>query len=84
MDAAKKLELLDWVMHLKNESVLQKLWTVKEEVEEYPENEIVGYTVLGEPMNMQQYHAKLERGEKDIEEGRYTSHEDLKNEMESW
>ena len=82
MDAAKKLEVLDWVMHLNDEAVFNKLLAIKEDP--YTANKIVGYTVLGEPMTREQYYAKLERGEKDIDEGRYTSQQDLRNEMESW
>ncbi|MFP9112317.1 hypothetical protein ACLI1A_00105 [Flavobacterium sp. RHBU_3] len=82
MDAAKKLEVLDWVMHLTDEAVFNKLLAIKNDTPN--ENEIVAYTVLGEPMTRDQYYAKIERGEKDIEEGRFTTQEDLRKEMESW
>jgi uncharacterized protein (UPF0297 family) len=84
MDATKKLELLGRVMRLESESVLQKLWAVIEESEEYPKDEIVGYTALGEPMNIAMYRARLEEGKKDYEEGRYTRHEDFLKEIDKW
>ena len=82
MDATKKLEVLDWVLHLNDEAVFNKLLAIKNSP--YDANEIVGYTVLGEPLNIEQYRVKVNQGLKDIEEGRVTSHEDLLNEMESW
>jgi len=82
MDATKKLEVLDWVLHLNDEAVFNKLLAIKNSP--YDANKIVGYTVLGEPLNIEQYRAKVNQGLKDIEEGRVTSHEDLLNEMESW
>ncbi len=82
MDAAKKLEVLDWVMHLNDEAVFNKLLAIKDSP--YNENEIVAYSAMGEPLNIEQYRAKVNQGLKDIEEGRVTSHEDLLNEMESW
>lgn len=82
MDAAKRLEILDWVMHLTDEAVFNKLLSIKDDT--HNEDEIVAYTVLGEPMNREQYYAKIERGEKDIDEGRFTTQEDLRKEMESW
>lgn len=60
--AVKKLELLDWIMHLENTAVFKKLLDMKESTKEYThDNNIVGYTVLGEPLNIEQYNAKIER-----------------------
>ena len=82
MDAAKKLEVLDWVMHLNDEAVFNKLLAIKDSP--YDVNEIVGYTVLGEPLNIEQYRAHAEEGLKDIREGRVTSHKDFLDEIKSW
>jgi predicted transcriptional regulator len=82
MDAAKKLEVLDWVMHLNDEAVFNRLLAIKEDP--YTANKIVGYTVLGEPMTREQYYAKLERGEKDIDEGRFMTDDELYNDMKNW
>jgi len=56
--AVKKLELLDWIMHLEDTAVFKKLLEMKEYTHD---NNIVGYTVLGEPLNIEQYNAKIER-----------------------
>jgi hypothetical protein len=82
--AVQKLELLDWVMHLKDHSIFEKLLALKAEAEEITDNQIVGYTVLGEPLNISQYRAHVQKGIDDMNAGRVTSHEDLLNEMESW
>lgn len=88
--AVKKLELLDWVMHLSDNAMFEKLLALKEESEEIAyygnesDDEIVGYTVLGEPLNIEQYKAKADKGAKDIEEGRYMTDEELLDDMKSW
>ena len=78
--AVKKLELIDWLMHLKDESKLEKLLTFKEEMEDG----IVAYNAVGEPMDIHQYKTKLDRGVKDREEGRYMTGDDLAKEIKNW
>lgn len=78
--AVTKLKLIDWLMHLSDEAKLEKLLTVKAEMDD----EVVAYNAVGEPMNINEYKAKLDKGMKDIEEGRYMSDDDLANEMKSW
>jgi len=81
--AVTKLELLDWVMHLRDEDMFKKLLALKAATRENKE-EIVGYTVLGEPLNTEQYKARADKGLKDIEEGRYMTDDELFNDMKSW
>lgn len=81
MDAAKRLEVLDWVMHLNDETLFNKVLAIKEN---FFENDIVAYTVLGEPLNIEQYKAKADKGIKDIEEGRYMTDDELFEDMKSW
>lgn len=83
MNTAERLEMLDWILHLKDDVLIQKLRAIKAETRPNLQDE-VGYTVLGEPMTRDQYNAKLEQGENDIDEGRFTTQEDLRKEMESW
>ena len=78
--AVKKLELIDWLMHLKDEAKLEKLLSFKEEMEDG----IVAYDAVGEPMNIDQYKAKIDRGVKDFEEGRYMSGDELAKEIKNW
>ena len=78
--AVTKLELLDWVMHLRDEAKVEKLLALKATLE----NEIVAYSAGGEPLNMDQYNAQIDKGIQDMKEGRITSQEDLFNEMQNW
>ena len=78
--AVTKLELLDWVMHLKDEAKVVKLLAFKADLE----RDAVAYTALGEPLNIDQYKAKADKGLTDIKEGRYMTDDELFNDMKSW
>lgn len=82
MDAAKKLEVLDWVMHLNDEAVFNKLLAIKDNV--YDNDDVVAYSTVGEPLKIEQYKAHAEEGLKDIEAGRVTSHKDFLQEIKGW
>ena len=79
--AVTKLKLLDLVMHLNDEAKVAKLIDIIVGMEN---NDVVAYTALGEPLNIDQYKAHVKEGLKDIEEGRVTSHDDLLEEIKSW
>jgi predicted transcriptional regulator len=83
--AVKKLELLDWIMHLRDNAMFEKLLALKAGSEEhiYDEKDIVGYNALGEPLDANAYRAHVNEGLKDMREGRVTSHDDLLDEMRS-
>lgn len=80
--AVTKLELLDWVMHLSNEATFEKLLALKAET--LYNDGIVGYTVLGEPLNSNEYKSHINEGLQDIKKGRITSHNDFLDEVKSW
>lgn len=80
--AATKLELLDWVMHLNDSKTFEKLLALKAATPD--DNGVVGYTVLGEPLDANAYIKHVDEGLEDIKNGRTTPHNDLLNEMESW
>jgi predicted transcriptional regulator len=84
MNTAERLEMLDWLIHLKDTAIIEKLRELKAGTKPYPQDETVGYTVLGEPLTREQYYTKLERGEKDIDEGRYMTDRELQNDMKNW
>lgn len=48
------------------------------------QNTVVAYTVKGEPLTLAQYRAELEASEREIEEGKVISQEDLEKEIETW
>ncbi len=48
------------------------------------EEMVVGYTTNGLPLTKAEYDARLKQSERDIEKGRTTTSEDLKNRVASW
>ena len=78
--AVTKLELIDWLMHLKDKAKLEKLLALKAELE----NGIVAYSTVGEPMDINQYKAHVNEGLEDMKQGRTTSHDDFLDEVKSW
>ncbi len=84
MNTAERLEMLDWLLHLEDNTIIEKLRELKAGAKLYPQDDTVGHTVLGEPLTREQYYTKLERGEKDIDEGRYMTDEELRNDMKNW
>ena len=47
-------------------------------------DEIIAYSVVGEPLNVEQYRAHTEEGLKDIKEGRVATHKDFLEEIKRW
>ncbi|MGB6083077.1 hypothetical protein [Moheibacter sp.] len=77
---ATKLELIQYLLNTKKESLLLK---IKELILQEKE-EIIGYSGNGEPLTIEILNAKLERAEKDYQAGRITTDEDLEREIENW
>jgi predicted transcriptional regulator len=75
--AVKKLELLDWVMHLRDNAMFEKLLALKAE----SENGTVAYSSVGEPLNANAYRAHVNEGLQDMKEGHITSHDDFVDEV---
>lgn len=75
-----KLELIQYLLNTKKESMLLK---IKELILQEKE-EIIGYSGNGEPLTIEMLNAKLERAEKDYQAGRLTTDEDLEREIENW
>ncbi|HRE79267.1 MAG TPA: hypothetical protein PLL09_15735 [Flavobacterium sp.] len=78
--AAKKSELLDWLLHLKDESKLKKLIAFKSIID----NEVVAHTVSGYPIDKQEYINMVNEADERISSGKYTTMEDLEKEIENW
>lgn len=77
---ATKLELMQYLLEEKNVSVLNRIKDIftKENAD------IVAYTTSGEPVNLNQYKAKIKRGLDDVKAGRITSSKDLREEIKTW
>lgn len=64
-NAALKLELLDWLINLNDESKIRQIVSIKDQPEQ-----IVAYTVLGEPLTEAQYQKEIDKGIADVKAGR--------------
>ncbi len=47
-------------------------------------NEIVAYTINGEPLTKEMYIKKVKDADASVEAGRYTTMDDLEKEMQNW
>jgi len=48
------------------------------------DQEIIGYTVSGEPLTKEAYNKRLEEAERQIEAGNYLTQEEVEKEAENW
>lgn len=78
------LELKDSVLQYINSADERLLKVVKAVIESYQENEIVSYTVNGNPLTRNQYKIELTKAIEEINSGKLISQEDLEKESESW
>ena len=78
--ASKKLELLDWLLHLKDESKIKKILAFKTILD----NETIAHTVTGYPVDKEEYIQMVKEADTRITSGNYTSLEDLEKEIENW
>jgi len=60
------------------------LHVVKAVIESYKDNEIVAYSVEGNPLTQKQYHRELMAAEEEVARGEFISQEDLEQETETW
>ncbi|MBC7845798.1 MAG: hypothetical protein H7Y10_04855 [Flavobacterium sp.] len=72
--SATKLELIELLLHTQKDQVLEKV----REILENQNEEIVGYSVLGEPLSEDLYNKKLQKSEEDLVDERIISQVDLK------
>ncbi len=78
------LELKDSVLQYINSADERLLKVVKAVIESYQEDEIVAYTVNGNPLTRNQYKIELTQAIEEINSGKFMSQEDLEKESESW
>jgi hypothetical protein len=72
--SATKLELIELLLRTKKDIVLEKV----REILENQSEEVVSYSVLGEPLNENSYNQKLQKSEGDLKSGNVISQIDLK------
>jgi hypothetical protein len=78
------VELRNTMISYINEADDRLLNVLKAVVESYRENDVVSYTVTGEPLTKKQYNEELLMAEKEIENGDFISQEDLEKESQNW
>ena len=72
--SATKLELIDLLLHTDKDSVLLQI----KKILTNQNNDFVGLSVLGEPINENAYNLKLQKSENDLLNGNFISSKNLK------
>jgi hypothetical protein len=78
--AARKIELMDWLLHINDESKLKKIIALKSVLD----NEVVAHTISGYPIDKEEYINMVKEADERISSGEYTRIEDLEKEIEKW
>lgn len=76
-----KTSIIQMVNDIDDERFLE---AVKAMLETYRESNASIYTVVGEPLNAEQYRKHIQQIIEEVESGEFVSHEDLRKESESW
>lgn len=77
--AARKMELVDWLLHINDESKLKKILALKSVLDK----EVVAHTVSGYPVDKEEYINRIEEADERISSGKYTTIEDLEKEIDT-
>ena len=78
--AAKKIELIDWLLQINDESKLRKVLALKAVLDK----EVVAHTIVGYPVDKVEYLNMVKEADERISSGKYITIEDLEKEIESW
>lgn len=76
--AVKKVELIEWLAKLEDKTLLEQVDNLKKKAIKET------YLAKMKPMTSTKYSAMLDRAEKDLENGKFTSSEDLEKESSHW
>ena len=77
--AAGKMELVDWLLHINDESKLKKIIALKSLLEK----EVVAHTISGYPVDKEEYIKMVKEADERISSGKYTTSEDLEKEIDA-
>ena len=77
--AARKLELVDWLLHINDESKLEKIIALKSVLDK----EVVAHTISGYPVDKEEYINRVKEADERISSGKYTTIEDLEKEIDT-
>lgn len=78
--AAKKNELIDWLLHINDETKLKKILALKSILD----NELVAHTISGYPVDKSEYITMVKEADERISSGKFTTIEDLEREIANW
>ena len=78
--AARKMELMDWLLHINDESKLKKIIDLKSILDK----EVVAHTISGYPIDKEEYINMVKEADARISSGKFTTIEDLEKEIENW
>ena len=78
--AAKKIELMDWLLHINDESKLKKIIALKSVLDK----EVVAHTISGYPVDKEEYINMVKEADERISSGKYTTIEDLEKEIDKY
>lgn len=77
---ARKIELMDWLLHTNDESKLNKIIALKSVLDK----EVVANSVSGYPVDRQEYINMVKEADDRISSGKYTTIEDLEKENDTF
>lgn len=78
--ASKKIELMDWLLHIEDEVKLKKIIALKSVLDK----EVVAHTISGYPIDTVEYISMVKEADARISSGKFTTIEDLEKEIENW
>jgi hypothetical protein len=79
----RKYRFIEQFMKIANPEKIKRLEALLKE-ELASDEEIVAYTVVGEPLTAAQYKKRVLEADAAIDRGEFTTQEDLEKEAESW
>jgi hypothetical protein len=78
--AAKKIELMDWLLQIDDEILINKIIALKSVLD----NQVVGHSIKGYPIDRQEYVNLVKEADERVDSGDFTTIEDLEKEIENW
>lgn len=78
---AEKLLMIEQLLRIRDISVIEQVRELLMKNEKYP---VVGYEANGKPITHQGFIDKIQQAEKEYEQGKYQTIEELEKESESW
>lgn len=79
-----KLEIFQYLLNTKKASVLEKVKEVFLTEGVSIDNDIVAYSIKGDPLTKTEYVKQIKEAEERIDNGQYTSHSDLLKKVQNW